>query len=141
MIILQDPPVLTCPLLHHWPDVAYLLWLTTSIFSASEEPIATPMPAPIRSIFRLSIQNMDTISMLNTIMAMHDRTTYNVWPGATFDIESKGKGIIGTPNGATTAWLLMYGKAQLGRKKIGKLTVFDAEHEGDLQRWQSLLFG
>jgi hypothetical protein len=138
---LQDPETLTFPSLHHWSDITYLQWLTTSTFVPGETPAVTLSPAPIKYIFRLSIHNVKTYSVLNKIMRKNGRSTYDAWPGVTFDIESEeGKAILGTPNGAGTAWLLIQHRRQLRPRKIEKVTVFYADNEGDLYRWPSLLF-
>lgn len=138
---LRDPETLKIPSLHHWSDIAYLQWLTTSTFVAGRTPAVTPTPAPIKYIFRLSIHNVRTYSILDKIMRRNGRSTYDAWPGMTFDIESEeGKAILGTPNGAGTAWLLIQHRRQLGPRKIEKVTAFYAENEGDLYRWPSLLF-
>jgi hypothetical protein len=69
------------------------------------------------------------------------RSGYDAWPGVTFDIESEeGKAILGTPNGAGTAWLLIQRKRELGRRRIEKVTVFHAGMKEDMFGWPSLLF-
>lgn len=138
---LQDPDELLFPPLYHWSDIAYLQWLMTSTFASSQTPVVTPSPAPIKYIFRLSIHNVKTYSVLNHIMEKSGRSTYDAWPGVTFDIDSEeGKAILGTPNGAGTAWLLIQHRRELGHRKIEKVTVFYAENEADMYRWPSLLF-
>jgi len=52
----------------------------------------------------------------------------------------EGKAILGTPNGAGTAWLLIQRGRELRHRKIEKVTVFYAENEDDMYRWPSLLF-
>jgi hypothetical protein len=103
--------------------------------------VATPKPAPIKYIFRLSVQSVRTYPILNKIMAKLGRSGYDAWPGVTFDIESEeGKAILGTPNGAGTAWLLIQRKKELGRRRIAKVTVFHAGIKEDMYGWPSLLF-
>lgn len=73
-------------------------------------------------------------------MTKHNRT-YDVWPGMTFDIAGEeGMAILGTPNGAGTAWLLIQRKRELGHRRIKKVTIFYAEDEADIWMWPSLLF-
>jgi hypothetical protein len=85
--------------------------------------------------------NVPTYSILNKIMARHGLAQYPIWPGTTFDMEcEEGRAILGTPNGAGTAWLLIQHKKQLGDRRIEKVTIFYAENESDLWRWPSLLF-
>lgn len=158
--LLQEPPVLTVPPLRHWSDIAYLQWLgassnpevTQSSHPGAKSTLSPPSvsdlvpaldirPAPIKYIFRLTIQNTATCSILNKIMTKHNYPTYNLWPGKTFSVTSEeGKAIVGTPNGAGVAWLLAQHKKELGERRIEKVTVFYAENENDLSRWPSLCF-
>ncbi|KAF2826954.1 hypothetical protein CC86DRAFT_416728 [Ophiobolus disseminans] len=139
--VFQEPPITAFPPLSRWSDIAYLQWLTTSTFTPSQAPVPTSSPTPIKFIFRLSIQNAATFSILNTIMAKKRRLEYPMWPGVTFDIASEeGKAIMGTPNGAGTAWLLIQRKKDLGHQRIEKVTVFYAEDVADMWRFPSLLF-
>jgi len=41
----------------------------------------------------------------------------------------EGKAILGTPNGAGVAWLLIQRKQELGHRTIKDVTVFWAEYE------------
>jgi hypothetical protein len=133
----QDPPVNSIPPLHHWSDIAYLQWLAAS----GSSPSMTVAPAPIRYILRLSIHHPPTYSSLNKIAAKQSSKTYDVWPGATFDIAGEeGKAILGTPHGAGVAWMLIQRKKVLGKLRIEKVTMFYVENDGDVYRWPSLLF-
>lgn len=125
------------PPLHHWSDIAYLQWLKTSTSASS--PV--PLPAPIKFVLRLKIQNVDTYSILNKITARHGLTGYPPWPGIVLDIESdEGKAVLGTPNGAGVAWLLIQRKKELGHKRVEKVTFFCVPSEGEIHLWASLLF-
>jgi hypothetical protein len=132
--LLQDPPIANLPLLRHWSDIAFLQYLS----SCSEQ---TTVPMTLRYIFRATIQNVPTYSILNNILVNHGLKTYETWPGLTFDVGSEeGRAILGTPHGSGVVWLLVQHKPQLGNKRIDRITMFYAENEGDLYRWPSLLF-
>ncbi|CAA9962859.1 hypothetical protein PTMSG1_06227 [Pyrenophora teres f. maculata] len=122
------------PLLRHWSDIAFLQYLSTF-------PSPPPQPLPLKYIFRLTIMNATTCEVLKSVIAKQGVEEYSLWPGLTFDIESEeGRAILGSPNGAGVAWMLLQHKTQLGEKKIEKVTVFYATGQSDLFRWPSLLF-
>lgn len=135
MGLFQETPVTEYSPPHHWPDIAYLQWLVGS--PALAEP---GLPVPIKYIFRFTIVNEPANLMLNKIITRHGLLQYPVWPDITFDIASEeGRTILGTPNRAGTAWLLIQHKKQLGGRRIKKVTVFYAENASNLFRWPSLL--
>jgi hypothetical protein len=79
--------------------------------------------------------------VLNKILKIHGYSTYDLWPGVIFDIESEeGRAILGTPNGSGVAWMLIQHSKALGERAIEKVTIFHAPKKGDLFRWPSLLF-
>lgn len=53
------------------------------------------------------------------------------WPGVDFWMDTDaGKAILGSPNGNGVGWLLAQHHAQLGRKAISRVTVFDTQYSG-----------
>ena len=131
--VMLDDELTKLPLLHYWSDIAFLQYLSTF-------PSPPPQPLPLNYVLRLGIMNHETCQVLVNIYGLHECC---LWPGLTFDIESEeGQAILGTPNGSGVAWMLIQHKAQLGEKKIKKVTVFHASASGDhyISRRPSLLF-
>ena len=134
-VMLEDE-LTKLPPLHYWSDIAFLQYLSTF-------PSPPPQPLPLNYVLRLGIMNHDTYQVLGNIFAGHGLHQCHSWPGLTFDIESEeGRAILGTPNGSGVAWMLIQHKAQLGEKKIKKVTVFHASASGDhcISGRPSLLF-
>lgn len=131
---LEGLPVTDLQPLQHWSDVAFLQYM-----SSCPEP--TSQPLTLKYVFRATIQNVPTYSILNKILTKHNRGAYETWPGMTFGIDSEeAREILGTPNGSGVAWLLIQHTEQLSCRQIEKVTIFCAENEHDLYRWPSLLF-
>lgn len=66
---------------------------------------------------------------------------YSQWPSLVLDTETNaGRAILGTPNGAATAYLLIQRKAKLGNKRIGKIAVFWGKDGGMGGKLPSLCF-
>ncbi|KAI2476619.1 hypothetical protein Ptr902_11966 [Pyrenophora tritici-repentis] len=121
-------------LLQHWLDIAFLQYLSTF-------PSPPPQPLPLKYIFQLTIMNETTCEILKSVIAKQDAEECGSWPGLTFDIDSEeGRAILGSPNGAGVAWMLLQHRLQLGERQIEKVTVFYATDQGDLCKWPSLLF-
>lgn len=132
MGILSEPPTTTYPPLHHWSDIAYLQYLGAS-------PPADTLN--LNFVIRYSIHNLTTIAVITRILEDRDVEVLPKWPGITFAAESEeGKAVLGTPNGSGTVYLLAQHGAKVGRKGVGRVTVFYAEGVGDLWRWPSLVF-
>lgn len=120
--------------LRHWSDVAFLQYLS----SFPEPPVR---PIPLNYVFRVQIQNAETSLVLNNIISKHGTFTFEFWPGITFGMDTEeGKAILGTPNGAGVAWMLVQHRKALGEKRIEKVTLFHAAKKDDLFRWPTLLF-
>lgn len=125
------------PPLLHWSDIAFLQYKLAceNVFGSA----ATKLD--IRYIFRFSIINSETISILTKIVNEHGSGLFEVWPGLTIDPQSEqGKAILGTPNGSGVLHLLAQHQKELGKKSIGKISLFYAPKPGDLYRWPTLLF-
>jgi hypothetical protein len=131
---LSGPPTNTPPPLHHWSDVAFLQY-------ASTFPSPPPSPLPLNYICRITIQNIETYTLLQKVIEKHGHDTYFEWPGLSFEAESEeGKAILGTPSGSGVAWMLGQRKKEFGGREVERVTVFYARKEGDLYRWPSLMF-
>lgn len=121
------------PSLRHWSDVAFLQYLS----SFPEPPVR---PIPLNYVFRVQMQNAATSLILNKIISKHVTFKYETWPDITFGMDTEeGKAILGTPNGAGIAWVLVQHRKSFGEKRIEKVTLFHAAKKHDLFRWPSLL--
>lgn len=135
------------PELRRWSDVVYLQarFLTSSEYRLPEgtaRPSADAIKG-LKSVVRLGIENKGTNVVVHRIV--QDKVTgacgYDTveqmidagcpdccraiaWPGLTFEIGSQeGLALLGTPNGAGVAWLLMQ-HAELVGKAIARVTVW-----------------
>lgn len=86
----------------------------------------------VRFFFMMGISNDQTNALIATCLR-NKKETLREWPGVGFDAESdEGRALLGSPNGAAFAYFLVQHKAELGRKRVGKVTVFRAETDDDL---------
>ncbi|KAF2648826.1 hypothetical protein K491DRAFT_611948 [Lophiostoma macrostomum CBS 122681] len=121
------------PRLRHWSDIAFLHWQSITL----QETHSTQLNHIIRS----SIQNHQTLSIVNKVLERNNVETLPEWPGITFDINTEqAHALLGTPNGSGIAFLLFQHKQQLGHKTVEKVTMFYENNPSDLHRWPSLLF-
>jgi hypothetical protein len=80
---------------------------------------------------RLRMLNPITWAAAQRAVASRGHQTIACYPGETFDMDSEqGKAILGTPNGAGVAWLLIQRKRELGHATVKDVTVFCAHYEG-----------
>jgi hypothetical protein len=132
--LMDIAPVYISPPLQHWSEVAFLQYLSTFAFPP-------PQPLPLKAVFRVQIQNVETYTLLQKVIEKHGHDTYLEWPGVSFEAESEeGRAILGTPNGSGVAWMLVQHKKQFGGKSVERVNLFYAPKKSDLYRWPSLLF-
>ncbi|KAF1918759.1 hypothetical protein BDU57DRAFT_535821 [Ampelomyces quisqualis] len=120
------------PRLRYWSDVAYLQWLKVC---------GGTIPKPIRYVIRSTITNNATRKVLWKILERKGLDGYTQWPGLLIEVDSEeGKAILGTPNGASTAYMLIQHKRELGNMQINKVTVFLGKDGGGDGMCPSLCF-
>ncbi|CAN9216217.1 unnamed protein product [Alternaria alternata] len=109
------------PQLRAFSDIMWAFWVRNN-----------PNVRNIRYFFMIGISN----DLTNQIIASCLRDAgaeLSEWPGTSFSTTTdQGHALLGSPNGATFAYLLMQHKAQLGQKTITKITVFRPETDDDL---------
>lgn len=86
----------------------------------------------INYFFMMGIVNEETNRLIATCLRSK-RETLRFWPGVSFDTTTdEGHALLGSPNGAAFAYFLMQHKAELGNKRISKITVFTEEQNEDM---------
>jgi hypothetical protein len=101
------------PALKFWSDAAFLQW-----------KLCATETSKLQYVLRYNVMNEATNFVVDSINAANG-TEMAAWPGVAYDAESEeGRALLGTPNGSGVAFMLIQHKEQLGRKKIGKVTVF-----------------
>ncbi|KAF2829149.1 hypothetical protein CC86DRAFT_271076, partial [Ophiobolus disseminans] len=100
-----------------------------------------PNVANLRYYFANNILNEDTLRVIAKILK--DETLPDVphWPGLRFEEnESEFEALLGTPIGATIAYILIQHKAQLGIKLIKSIAIFRDDATKDQDAEVQLLF-
>jgi hypothetical protein len=106
------------PDLRFWSDVAFLQWKS----QASED-------SELKHVLRYNVTNYTTNFVVEAINEANCCKTLP-WPGVDYDVASEeGKALLGTPNGSSTAYMLVQHKQQLGNKTVDKITVFEHSRE------------
>lgn len=115
------------PKLRNWADVAFLTWLKYT--------------APANRKKLRYVANMNAINQETTAVVSEALEKVKIkagvppkWPGEMFSRENPGPfsnndafdAVLGTPNVLGTGWLVAQHQDQLGRKRVGGLTVFDS---------------
>jgi hypothetical protein len=110
----QDPPITVLPKLQNWSDITWLQWAQ----------LAGDMAKNLRFIFRSPVANTEAQWLITRALQLSGKQL-STWPGVEFSMDTdEGKAILASPNGSGVAYLLLTHKRQLGRKTIGKVTVF-----------------
>ncbi|CAA9962858.1 hypothetical protein PTMSG1_06226 [Pyrenophora teres f. maculata] len=105
------------PPVQHWSDVAFLQWQYLQ-----EDEQGT---RGLKYILRESIENEDTLAIVERIT--HDLAAgeHLYWPGLVLDANSEqAMALLGTPNGGGVAWMLAQHRQQLGHKVVEKVVLF-----------------
>jgi hypothetical protein len=106
------------PDLRFWSDVAFLQWKS----QASED-------SELKYVLRYNVTNYTTNFVVEAINEANCCKTLP-WPGVDYDVASEeGKALLGTPNGSSTAYMLIQHKQQLDHKTVDKITVFEHQRE------------
>ncbi|KAF1830791.1 hypothetical protein BDW02DRAFT_86725 [Decorospora gaudefroyi] len=101
------------PDLRFWSDVAYLQWLSRA------EP-----DSDLRYVLRYDVVNDTTLNLVQNLEDRHS-LSLSEWPGKTYESGSQEfDAFLGTPNGSSTAYMLVQRKEELGHKTVEKITVF-----------------
>jgi hypothetical protein len=121
------------PALNYWSDVAYLHWTICATNSSN-----------LGCVIRMSITNEKTKAVIQHIMQHATfMERFPEFPGITWTTEHGDQvaALLGTPNGAGVAWLLIQHKRQLGHKTVEKVTlVYNDKSETDNTKIPSLVF-
>jgi hypothetical protein len=117
----KDPDVALLPQLKLLSDVLWGYWVRDN--SDVEN---------IRYFFMLGISNSLTNQIIASCLQKAKKKLVE-WPGVDFGTETdEGHALLGLPNGAAFAYFLLQHKAQLGPKKITKVTVTRPENDDDI---------
>ncbi|KAH6858863.1 hypothetical protein BKA58DRAFT_444049 [Alternaria rosae] len=109
------------PKLNHWSDIAYLQWLS----KANEN-------LELRYVLRYSVMD-DVTRFVLTYLSLQGRFALKEWRGTTYSAGSvEFNALLGSPNGAGVAYLLIQHKKGLGHKTVDKVTVFK-------KKWDTML--
>ena len=131
----QKPKVTVVPKLKAYSDITFLQWHGLAEGMQKDMThlsINTPpnIPHVFRThtlteyIFRTPVENANTEALIQKALS-NVKKELDLWPGVDFEMSTdEGKAILGSPNGAGCAYLLLQHKAQLGVKTISKVTVF-----------------
>ncbi|KAF2243987.1 hypothetical protein BU26DRAFT_569871 [Trematosphaeria pertusa] len=114
----QVPPVTVLPKLKAYSDITFLQWYG-SHGSDNREAAQN-----IKFVFQTPIENADTKAIITQALFKAGKEL-RPWPGVTFSMHTdEGKALLGSPNGAGVAFMLIQHQQQLGRKTIARVTVF-----------------
>ena len=104
------------PALGHWADIAFIAWQERC--RENQKPVTG-----LKHVFRCQISNQETLKVVRALCGQAQLT--DCWvQNRTYDPDSdEGKALIGTPNGASVAWLLLKHRQNLGRKRITRVTL------------------
>jgi hypothetical protein len=106
------------PDLRFWSDVAFLQWKSQAAKDSG-----------LKYVLRYNVTNFMTNFVVEAINGANCCKTLP-WPGTDYDVASEeGKTLLGTPNGSSTAYMLVQHKEQLGHKTVDKITVFEHKRE------------
>lgn len=100
------------PRLKFWSDVAYLQWARH----------ATD-PSDLRYVLRISIMNTKTKAVVQHIVKDAPVNGDESYTFRTDDHRDHVAALLGTPNGAGVAWLLVQHKRQLGHRTVDEVTL------------------
>ncbi|CAE7185341.1 hypothetical protein PTNB85_07087 [Pyrenophora teres f. teres] len=105
------------PPVQHWSDVAFLQWQYLQ-----EDEQGT---RGLKYILRESIENEDTLAIVERITNDLAAGEDLYWPGLVLDANSEqAMALLGTPNGGGVAWMLAQHRQQLGHKVVEKVVLF-----------------
>ncbi|KAF2878035.1 hypothetical protein BDV95DRAFT_613669 [Massariosphaeria phaeospora] len=106
----RQPAIDELPLLRRSSD---LLWAAYALYSDDTD---------LRQCVASRITNQETRDIIYRALGNKGATK---WPGASFDIESnEGLALLGSPNAAAFAYLLIQRKRELGNRCVTKVTAF-----------------
>lgn len=120
-------------------DIMFAYWLWNN-----------PSPKSLRYYFANNVQNTETLQVIVRILEEKERNDLSYWPGLKVEMwEDSAPALVGTfgkakiylylintwlpigsPIGATIAFMLVQHKAELGTKHITPITIFRDSHEG-----------
>ncbi|KAH6881580.1 hypothetical protein BKA58DRAFT_433361 [Alternaria rosae] len=100
------------PSLKFWSDVAYLQWAKH-----------TKVLSDLRYVMRISIMNTKTKAVVQHIVKDAPVNGDESYSFRIDDDRDHVAALLGTPNGAGVAWLLIQHKRQLGHKTVNKVTL------------------
>ncbi|KAK3677536.1 hypothetical protein LTR78_002386 [Recurvomyces mirabilis] len=120
-------PDAVAPPLHFWSDVAYIEYLDRA---KSEEVDVSRLT----SVFQVKVNNVYTRPLVLFLLQKHLGKAVTDFPNLqnrviwSMDSEA-GRALLGSPNGAGVAWLLIQHKETLGQKRIKNVIVY-------VDKWQ-----
>ena len=109
--------------LRYWSDVAFLCWQDACGGSVS-------CLKGLRWVIVVDVANANSRIVTREVLGIVEggRMSLEKWPGESFAVseghDEKGRALLGTPNGAGTAWLLVEHEARLGRRTVDEVRVF-----------------
>ena len=100
-----------------WSDVIFLGWKSVCKAANPQADVSS-----LRYILRQTVSNQITLGVIDSYAP-----NVGAWPGKSFDINSRGgQALLGTPNGYGIAFMLLQHQAELGNKKVQKVTAWHA---------------
>ncbi|KAL6703814.1 hypothetical protein ACN47E_009033 [Coniothyrium glycines] len=110
----DDPTMDMMPALRRASDIVSAYWLR-----------GNQNPRNLRYYFANHIKNDYTLALIAKIFAAIGRTEMPYWPGVKFTMDTQeAESLLGSPIGATLAYLLLQHKAELGIKHVTEVIVF-----------------
>ncbi|KAJ5908524.1 hypothetical protein N7495_001206 [Penicillium taxi] len=106
--------------LKKWSDVTFLEWQHL----CSNDGLS---PSRLKWVIRSKINSYDTLSIIED--AFDEKSGFEDWKkyenGVSFNRGTDNfNALLGTPNASGTAYMLIQHRAQLGKKRVSKITVF-----------------
>ncbi|CEJ91924.1 hypothetical protein VHEMI07607 [[Torrubiella] hemipterigena] len=112
------------PGLNQWSDVAFLQWR-----QACDQ--RKKSASALKYIFRASIQNTQTLAIIRRILMDLKHKEFPSWQDRVkipmTSTSSAGMALLGSKNGASSAFLLIQHKAQLDTKTISEAVIWSSE--------------
>ncbi|KAF2125733.1 hypothetical protein P153DRAFT_298865, partial [Dothidotthia symphoricarpi CBS 119687] len=110
----DDPPEVELPKLSRASDIMWMLYSRDN-----------PDPKKLKYYFVTTVLNDQTVPLIARMLRQAEYAVVPYWPGVTVSLDDEeGKVFLGSPMGATIAFLLAQYKAELGIKHITEVTIF-----------------
>ncbi|KAI8933928.1 hypothetical protein NX059_009621 [Plenodomus lindquistii] len=124
----ETPTVDDMPALRLASDIIFAYWLRNA-----------PNPRVLQYYFVNHIVNVKTAAVITRVLRDSGRTAVPRWPGLSVDGSTEAAAaLIGSPLGATLAYMLIQHKAELGIKAVTEIVIFREDSDDEFPELQLL---